>query len=315
MNRPLVWIAFFLIASPLYAQKVGDRVIVVAPVEAKLKVDSRVVDAIPRGVGLTIEEISDRGFRVHCKGQSGWISKTDVVPLDDAIALFGRAIAKEPHACDYLGRGNSWYGKGKNEKAIADYTAAIRLDPKCVWAYWDRAGAYVIKGNLDRAIADLTKAIGLDPEIRRRLLRPRLRLHPKRRPRQSHRGLHGSRPIERQRPCDLSWAGRVYDRKGDHEKASADFAEAARLSPKRAKGPWRAYYAHGASGDYSDAIADCSEAIRLNPKDADLYYARVPSTNTRAMRTRPSRTIPKPFGSIRSSPTPTGVGPRLRGQG
>ena len=52
----------------------------------------------------------------------------------------------------------------------------IELDPKLALAYSNRAAAYRNKGDYDRAIADATKAIELDPEIRRRLQQPRQRL-------------------------------------------------------------------------------------------------------------------------------------------
>jgi tetratricopeptide (TPR) repeat protein len=53
--------------------------------------------------------------------------------------------------------------KGDYDRAIADLTEAIRLDPKYVWAYASRGEAYRMKGDYDRAIADLTEAIRLDP--------------------------------------------------------------------------------------------------------------------------------------------------------
>ena len=61
---------------------------------------------------------------------SGWIGKQDVLTTGDAIAFFSQAIKKKPSANDYRGRGNAWSCKGDQDKAIADYTAAIRLNPK-----------------------------------------------------------------------------------------------------------------------------------------------------------------------------------------
>ena len=50
------------------------------------------------------------------------------------------------------------------DRAIADYTEAIRLDPKYANAYSNRGVAYSDKGDKDRAIADFTEAIRLDPK-------------------------------------------------------------------------------------------------------------------------------------------------------
>ena len=54
--------------------------------------------------------------------------------------------------------------KGDNDKAIADFTEAIQLDPKNAKAYIDRGSAYINKGDNDKAIADCNEAIRLDPK-------------------------------------------------------------------------------------------------------------------------------------------------------
>ena len=57
------------------------------------------------------------------------------------------------------------YGKkGDHDKAIADFTEAIRLNPKDAEAYYSRGGAYGEKGDYDKAIADFTEAIRLNPQ-------------------------------------------------------------------------------------------------------------------------------------------------------
>ena len=61
-------------------------------------------------------------------------------------------------------RGISAYEKGDHDKAIADYTEAIRLDPNYAEAYCDRAVAYSDKGDYDSTIADCTEAIRLNPK-------------------------------------------------------------------------------------------------------------------------------------------------------
>jgi tetratricopeptide (TPR) repeat protein len=61
-------------------------------------------------------------------------------------------------------RGWAHAEKGDYDKAIADFTEAIRLDPKLAIAFADRAISYAIKGEHDKAIADFTQAIRLDPK-------------------------------------------------------------------------------------------------------------------------------------------------------
>ena len=49
------------------------------------------------------------------------------------------------------------------DKAIADETKAIEINPRYVLAYANRGIAYGNKGDYDKAIADETKAIEIDP--------------------------------------------------------------------------------------------------------------------------------------------------------
>jgi len=48
-------------------------------------------------------------------------------------------------------------------KAIADYTQAIKLDPNFTPAYRDCGVAYSYSGDSDKALADFNQALGLNP--------------------------------------------------------------------------------------------------------------------------------------------------------
>ena len=68
-------------------------------------------------------------------------------------------------AIAYFNRGVACKADGDGDRAIADYTEAIRLDPKLAIAYYERGIAYHALGDFDRAIADYTEAIRLDPKL------------------------------------------------------------------------------------------------------------------------------------------------------
>ncbi len=79
---------------------------------------------------------------------------------DKAIADFTEAIRLNPKdagAC--TNRGRVWSHKKQYDEAIADFTEVIRLDPKSVNAYSARGDAWSNKKEYDRAIADFTDAI------------------------------------------------------------------------------------------------------------------------------------------------------------
>ena len=140
----------------------------------------------------------------------------------------------------YLDRAVEYYNKGDYDRAIADYTQAIRLDPNDANAYSYRAIAYNYKGDYDRAIADCTQTIRLDPN---------------------------NTPAYYER-------GYAYNRKGDYDRAIADFTQAIRLYSNYANAYNNRGLAYSRKGDYDRAIADYTQAIRLDPNFATAYNNR-----------------------------------------
>ena len=85
--------------------------------------------------------------------------------LDRAIADYSEAIRLDPkYAYAYNNRGNAYYDKGDHDRAIADYSEAIRLDPKYAQAYFNRGVAYLYAGRLPKALADLGQSSALNPK-------------------------------------------------------------------------------------------------------------------------------------------------------
>ncbi|QWG12048.1 tetratricopeptide repeat protein [Bradyrhizobium sediminis] len=85
---------------------------------------------------------------------------------DRRIAGCTRVIddRKEPagnRAKAHYGRGIGWYVKGDFDRALADLSEAIRLDPKFTAAYNDRGIVFQEKRDYARAISDTTRAMEL----------------------------------------------------------------------------------------------------------------------------------------------------------
>jgi lipoprotein NlpI len=88
---------------------------------------------------------------------------------DDSIRLFtlaieSRDLSVKELANVFVGRGRAWDGKKDYDRAVADYTEAIRLNPRFALAFYNRAIAWRDKKDYDRAVADYTEVIRLNPQ-------------------------------------------------------------------------------------------------------------------------------------------------------
>jgi lipoprotein NlpI len=81
---------------------------------------------------------------------------------DRAITDYSEAIRLNPAPVFFTRRGYVYHAKGEYDRAIADYNEAIRINPEYVNAYTDRGFAHFTKGDYDRAIVEYTEAIRLD---------------------------------------------------------------------------------------------------------------------------------------------------------
>jgi tetratricopeptide (TPR) repeat protein len=85
---------------------------------------------------------------------------------DKAIADFTHAINLDPTRDDaFAARGVQYYNQGDYKHAVADFDAAIRLDPSDAddWAWRSRAKGHL--GDADGANADLVHALELNPGV------------------------------------------------------------------------------------------------------------------------------------------------------
>ena len=159
------------------------------------------------------------------------------------------------------------------DRAIADFTQAIKLDDKDAFAYHDRAVAYYEKHDVGQAIADFEAVAKLVPNF---VVAPT--------PQGS--GVRNQRGYDRdgQPPAKIKVSpvfalaynqrGTELAAKGDVDRALADFERAIKIYPNF----YAAYYNRGnalaGKRDYSAAIASYDQAIRYNPKDTMAYYDR-----------------------------------------
>ena len=74
-------------------------------------------------------------------------------------------IGRDPKdSAAYFHRGNNWANQGWNDKAIADYSEAIRLVPNFAAAHNHRGSMWAEQGDYEKALADYSEAIRIDPK-------------------------------------------------------------------------------------------------------------------------------------------------------
>jgi tetratricopeptide (TPR) repeat protein len=82
--------------------------------------------------------------------------------FDKALDCYNKAIVIDPSAAHYFNRGNTFDELGRYREALSDFNSSITLDPNLAAAYISRGLTYSNLKEHENALADFTKAIDLD---------------------------------------------------------------------------------------------------------------------------------------------------------
>jgi RNA polymerase sigma factor (sigma-70 family) len=219
------------------ASWIGQRVVTKygAPIEAENRDAARLYRI------FVVKEEKGERVRLVSDDTAGWIDSSKIVLFDDAIDFYAKDLLANPNNVEaYSHRGWIWACLHEREKALADFTEAIRLGPKQSSVYMNRGNFFSEQSESDKAIADYTEAIRLDPKW-------------------------GAPYYQR---------GSLWDQKGSNDKVISDFTEAIQFGAKDGY----AYRTRGLAWlnkhDYDKSISDLSEAVTLGPKDVLARYNR-----------------------------------------
>jgi tetratricopeptide (TPR) repeat protein len=158
-----------------------------------------------------------------------------------AIADFSAALQLDPaNAEAYNNRGATRHSQGDFAAAISDLDAAIRLKPDYYQAYNNRGLARAGLRDSQAAIADFTEAIRLAPDYYRSYL---LRAN-------------------------------AYYHSGDLTRSRADYDAAYALEPAKTCGILAAIAASQALQDAAGNLAECDRYLQKNPLDYISYGRR-----------------------------------------
>ena len=177
-------------------------------------------------------------------------------------------------AAELTRRARARHEGGDLDGAIADYTRAIELDPRCAEAFVNRANLRVARRDLGGAASDAERAVELSP---------------------GSAGVFAIRGDVRRESGDLDGALSDYDRairldpgnsstffrrgsvrnaRGDLEGALSDYDRAVELDPGSAPTITNRGTVRRARGDRDGAIADFTRAIELDPGHAPAFHDR-----------------------------------------
>jgi tetratricopeptide (TPR) repeat protein len=182
-----------------------------------------------------------------CAGKPG-IDRDTQIRSCTALIQSSQDRARD-RAFAYNNRGDAWLAKGDNDRAIADYSEAVRLDPKKAEYLNNRCWARAIAGReLPQAVTDCTEALG----------------------------------IARNDANIMDSRGFVYLRLSRLDDALADYDEALRLNPKQAGSLYGRGLAKLKKGDAAGGEADiaAAKAIQVDIAEEFARYGVTPSAVT-----------------------------------
>ncbi len=190
------------------------------------------------------------------------------------MGFFGNSMSFFGNSAEQvLARGVEWAVKGQFDRAITDFEEAIRLDPKCADAFYNRANAYAEQHQYDRAIADYDAAIKLNPKDVTAAIKSRATAIAMK---NKLDGKTGADTPAKPKMALMEFAahGVAHRDKGEQDRANVDFDKPIQRHPKDSGTFGLRAGVDGAKGQSDRATADINEAARLDPKEASAFNGR-----------------------------------------
>lgn len=190
-----------------------------------------------KAIGLGYAEphaFSSRGLFHSAIGNSG-----------PALADFTTAIEKgkssgKIDASDYVNRAAVYVQIKKYDRAILDYSSALRMQPKNAGLYQQRAVSHKLAGEFDKAIADFSTCLRLSPD---------------------------------NVPAFMG-RGFLHFQLKNHSQAVKDFSSVITINPNAAQAYNNRGFNYKELGQLEEALADYEKAIELSPNFALAHQNR-----------------------------------------
>jgi tetratricopeptide (TPR) repeat protein len=138
-------------------------------------------------------------------------------------------IDRKNKAVAYINRGNAYSKQGDLDRAIDDFTKAIKSNSRNLVAFYNRGNAHIVQENFDQAIIDFSRAISL------------------------------------QRDHVLSYNGRgnAYLAKGETERAIAEYNKALEIDPNNTQAASNRALAYTRDGDIVGVFRNFAAVVKV----------------------------------------------------
>jgi len=184
---------------------------------------------------------------------------------------------ESPHnrAVAFYNRGGIHNQRKEYDRAISDYSEAIKLDPQYANAFLNRGMAHGLKGDSDASAADFGRVIDLKPDDPLAYYnRGYIRCWQKHDYDGAIADLGKAIDLGRKDAPTYLYRALAYQGKKDYRRAIADYDEGLKLAPNNAIAlSYRGTSYQGLS-DYDHALADYNAAIKADPRYAPAYADR-----------------------------------------
>ena len=193
----------------------------------------------------------------------------------DDVSLWTDVAAKSPaRSRAYYGRGSAYDKLKQTDKAVADYSKAIELNPNFAQARYNRGILYNQKGNFAEAIADYTQAITNKPDYKDVYTSRGLSYAATEQWDLAIADYSKAISLYPRDSAAYSNRGIAYKKTGQLDKALADYTKAIELSPKFSRAYNNRGNTYSALGEWDKAIVDYNQALILDPNYANAYFNR-----------------------------------------
>lgn len=128
--RAVILVSAICSVNTAFAQREGDKIEVISS-GVKLKVQTSIGAAVPKGTELAVKKVNGDWLWVEFENKSGWISKGDVE----------KWRSPEQKRDALIARGNTNLKDGYFYSATSVFDEAIKLDPSSIEALIGRAKA------------------------------------------------------------------------------------------------------------------------------------------------------------------------------